>query len=185
MYVCACVCACVFVCTHPQTTHPDPPPVPTPRRTDDLESQLQQQVPRTHSMHMHVCVHMHAHMPRGAHAMDPTHARHGPHGRHVEQAARTMRDRNALFSSLEQQGVSVNAIASRLGATTSHAVVRAFKSHDNEPRQPSGKSGASPAASRAPRSSDQLRSSTTSAGAARSSSGVFGRGKGAADPHEA
>ena len=133
------------------------------------------------NMSMHMCMHVHVHAR--AHAALP--ARHRHHGRLVEQAERTTHDRNKLFTSLEQQGVSVNAIASRLGATTSQAVVRAFKSHDNEPRQPSGKSGASPAASRAPRSSDQLRSSTTSAGAARSSSGVFGRGKGAADPHEA
>ena len=121
------------------------------RRTDDLESQLQQ------------------------------------------QAARTMRDRKAVLSALEVQGAAVNTIASRLGATTSQAVVKAFKSCENmaaaakaaSEHEQRSKAAAAPTPDR---SSAADRSSTASgsskrasfAGAASSSSLYGGR-----DPHEA
>ena len=48
-----------------------------------------------------------------------------------KQAARGARDRRAVQEALEVQGQAINAVASRLGATTSQAVVRAFKSSEN------------------------------------------------------
>ena len=48
-----------------------------------------------------------------------------------KQAARGARDRKAVQEALEIHGQAINAVASRLGATTSQAVVRAFKSSEN------------------------------------------------------
>ena len=48
-----------------------------------------------------------------------------------KQAARSAQERKATRDALETQGAAVNAIATRLGATTSQAVVRAFKSAES------------------------------------------------------
>jgi hypothetical protein len=121
------------------------------RRTDDLESQLQQ------------------------------------------QAARTMRDRKAVLSALEVQGAAVNTIASRLGATTSQAVVKAFKSCENmaaAAKAASEHEQRSKAAAAAPtpdRSSAADRSSTASGSSKRASFGAASSSTlhGGRDPHEA